>query len=864
MARKVGKDRNRFLAKLVTENKAPCAFCKREIDDETTFGKLYAIGDIQCHYFCVLLSCCLVQKGKDEDGLFGFLYPDILAEVERSKKHRCSYCSKDGATLGCSISQCRKQFHLPCGREKNAVSLFYGNYKSFCQLHAPKQRIPDVIMSKAKVRMLEKRKALKNTINQKIETEKVNDFPDSIKAEYVCVICYEDVDPFPTLQTFWPPCCARDAWFHRSCIQRMALSAGMHYLKCPLCNDKNNFYQAVVEQGYYVPDRDAAWELEQNAFAEIYERPLTCNVEDCLCPMGRKHCAETGLWDIKLCLLCGSAGVHEGCTDEDISTYICRDCISAAPKEPDELAKLAATIDQVIASEQATVSTTRARHPVMPSRMSLRRTKQRIAYTDPSSSRHDNGYIKTETTEEFPDTVTSRRELNLKSPKRRIKNDSQDSTKPCDNMLLSPVKLLELKLAERGTENVLEDSLVQRLKEKIGKPRPLSVKQKIFDNILGDIMNNVTREKRKSKEPVREWNSPKKETDVKNECEIQNVVEDTQEVNEQPTKEVSKETTEQSTEELPKTDEPPTIEINNEITEKEESTILDVDDSSNSTFQLAPEFVADHNSDESISYFETPKKTKTVEIAKDSSMEISERNDKINIDLIKIENANDEKTDSVETYKSPEKKQNVQLKFSPKVKNNDRMEIDIESFKNQYLNEVDGNFKCNYSHKHEESSSSTPKLRTAIDFAMEAAKTTRKRKLKRKKSSSNKKRKESHLVLKFEGDISKKKLSKRRKKSKKTELSITNDEMRVKISLKRQKFRLKIMQSRTPKTPKTLKQYVLKFDQNASENAVIEKPETDVAPMKRKYVKLEKSPDSFKQMSLHSFFKPISPKKEQQ
>ncbi|RVE46251.1 hypothetical protein evm_009075 [Chilo suppressalis] len=126
---------------------------------------------------------------------------------------------------------------------------------------------------------------------------------------------------------------------------------------------------------------DAAWELEQNAFAEIYERPLTCNVEDCLCPMGRKHCAETGLWDIKLCLLCGSAGVHEGCTDEDISTYICRDCISAAPKEPDELAKLAATIDQVIASEQATVSTTRARHPVMPSRMSLRRTKQRIAYT---------------------------------------------------------------------------------------------------------------------------------------------------------------------------------------------------------------------------------------------------------------------------------------------------------------------------------------------------------------------------------------------------------------------------------------------------------------------------------------------------
>lgn len=58
---------------------------------------------------------------------------------------------------------------------------------------------------------------------------------------------------------------ARTQSMHRVCVwlirtfcsslQRMALSAGMHYLKCPLCNDKENFYEAVVDQGYYVPDR---------------------------------------------------------------------------------------------------------------------------------------------------------------------------------------------------------------------------------------------------------------------------------------------------------------------------------------------------------------------------------------------------------------------------------------------------------------------------------------------------------------------------------------------------------------------------------------------------------------------------------
>ncbi|KOB76968.1 putative PHD finger protein 7 [Operophtera brumata] len=35
----------------------------------------------------------------------------------------------------------------------------------------------------------------------------------------VCVICYEAVEARPTVSTFWPPCCARDAWFHRSCVQ---------------------------------------------------------------------------------------------------------------------------------------------------------------------------------------------------------------------------------------------------------------------------------------------------------------------------------------------------------------------------------------------------------------------------------------------------------------------------------------------------------------------------------------------------------------------------------------------------------------------------------------------------------------------
>lgn len=43
-----------IVAKLVTDKTQPCAFCNRNVDDELLYGKLYAIGNIQCHYYCVV------------------------------------------------------------------------------------------------------------------------------------------------------------------------------------------------------------------------------------------------------------------------------------------------------------------------------------------------------------------------------------------------------------------------------------------------------------------------------------------------------------------------------------------------------------------------------------------------------------------------------------------------------------------------------------------------------------------------------------------------------------------------------------------------------------------------------------------
>ena len=58
---------------------------------------------------------------------------------------------------------------------------------------------------------------------------------------------------------------------HRPCVERMALVAGSHHFKCPLCNNKEEFAKEMEEFGIYVPDQDAEWEAG-DAFGDQLQR----------------------------------------------------------------------------------------------------------------------------------------------------------------------------------------------------------------------------------------------------------------------------------------------------------------------------------------------------------------------------------------------------------------------------------------------------------------------------------------------------------------------------------------------------------------------------------------------------------------
>ncbi|CAK9815540.1 G2/M phase-specific E3 ubiquitin-protein ligase [Anthophora quadrimaculata] len=252
----------------------------------------------------VLLSSNMEQRGNDNQGILGFLIVDIKKEILRGKKLSCSYCKKKGATLGCCNTKCKKIFHYPCGLRAGTLNQFFGEFRSFCVKHRPKQKID-----------IQATRELAST------------------KEVTCYICYEQVNPHDTIKTIWAPCCKKNAWFHRKCVQQLAMSAG-YFFKCPLCNDKTTFPKAMLEFGIFIPSQDASWELVPNAFQELLYRHDKCDAPVCLCPKGRKHTSFNAKWELALCRICGSQGIHMACGQLKWANPVweCTECISILGK----------------------------------------------------------------------------------------------------------------------------------------------------------------------------------------------------------------------------------------------------------------------------------------------------------------------------------------------------------------------------------------------------------------------------------------------------------------------------------------------------------------------------------------------------
>jgi len=105
---------------------------------------VHQVEGISAHYFCLLFSSGLGQRGEEKEGVKGFLAEDIKREVRRGARLKCVYCRKKGATVGCAEQVCKKSYHLNCGNKHNSLLQFFDQFKSFCKEHRPVQVVRKV------------------------------------------------------------------------------------------------------------------------------------------------------------------------------------------------------------------------------------------------------------------------------------------------------------------------------------------------------------------------------------------------------------------------------------------------------------------------------------------------------------------------------------------------------------------------------------------------------------------------------------------------------------------------------------------------------------------------------------------------
>ncbi|XP_066859071.1 pineapple eye protein-like [Anser cygnoides] len=145
----------------------------------------------------------------------------------------------------------------------------------------------------------------------------------------ICIICMDPVGDSKSYHTMVCPACSH-AWFHRGCIQEMAIHTDNVHIKCPICRNRVEFRSELCImgiRGIQVPVRGPTWE-NNNASASLQERRRRCTVGECLYPQGREQAEGQGPWQLLLCRSCAAEGTHRRCSNltNSTGTWDCDRC----------------------------------------------------------------------------------------------------------------------------------------------------------------------------------------------------------------------------------------------------------------------------------------------------------------------------------------------------------------------------------------------------------------------------------------------------------------------------------------------------------------------------------------------------------
>ncbi|XP_019475167.1 PHD finger protein 7-like [Meleagris gallopavo] len=274
-----------------SEEPAVCMLCGRADDDPDIFGRTIGDSRMSIHEFCLIFAHIALEERPPGEESTGIDLAALTHKVKQANQKQCCVCGERGAAITCAESGCARCFHLPCAADGECITQYFGEHRSFCWEHRPRQTA------------------------------------DTAPAEdTICVICQETVGDSLSYHTMVCPACTH-AWFHRGCVQKQALNAGTMCFRCPSCRDNAVFCDEMSTMGIQIPARRPSWD-NYRAYASLLQRHQRCDASRCLYPRGRRQADIRGPWQLILCSSSCCQGTHRRCShlSNTTATWECDSC----------------------------------------------------------------------------------------------------------------------------------------------------------------------------------------------------------------------------------------------------------------------------------------------------------------------------------------------------------------------------------------------------------------------------------------------------------------------------------------------------------------------------------------------------------
>ncbi|XP_021240030.1 PHD finger protein 7-like [Numida meleagris] len=257
-----------------------CVLCVQEDVDPDICGRTFELYGLLVHEFCLIFAHIDFEDRPTLEGNVGLPFFTITRKAKQANQKQCCVCGERGAAITCAESGCERSFHLPCAADGECITQFFGEHRSFCWEHRPRQAAGTAPAE-----------------------------------DSTCVICQEMVGDRLSYHTLVCPACTQ-AWFHRVCIQRQALNTGTRHFQCPGCRDKTLFCTEMSTMGIQIPARPSR--ENNDADASLLWRLRCCSAIQCFHPEGREQTEEEGPWQLIRCSSCAAESTHRQCSYSSI------------------------------------------------------------------------------------------------------------------------------------------------------------------------------------------------------------------------------------------------------------------------------------------------------------------------------------------------------------------------------------------------------------------------------------------------------------------------------------------------------------------------------------------------------------------